>query len=217
MKKLGLFSLVAFSGMMGSAQAVPYQFYLGTDAVYSINSTQSDDGAHLKLNNPSFEFTEEYPSSLPAAVINAGFNFSENFGVEVFYQASGHEKNTYTGVHAYNETLSAETSFQAYGADMIAYIRGTDKVDWLLSAGLAQYKYETEFKYRMNGGITDRKTVEEDGIGARLGAGFQINFNDYVSFRAMYRYIFADIPGINNSQEILIGVRIGFSPFFYDY
>ena len=146
--------------------------------------------------------------------VNVGYNFSENFGVEAFYQASGSEDDHYFGVWNSLDSLSAETDFQAYGVDLMAYLKTTDKVDWVLSAGLAQYEYKTKFKYRYLN-LYREQEIEEDGLGIRFGTGFQINFDDYVSFRAMYRYIFSDVPGLKHAQEIVFGVRIGFYPFFY--
>ena len=115
-----------------------------------------------------------------------------------------------------NSQLKSETRYQSYGLDFIAYIRSTDKVDWLLSAGVGQYEFETKFKYT-NGGTPVRKyTDKEDSLAPRVGAGIQINLDEYVSFRAMFRYVFIDVPGIDKMQEIMLGVRLGFSPFFYN-
>lgn len=195
-----------------NAYAVPNRIYVGTDFVYDFNKV--DGGPSFSNSNPPVNQSVEAPEDMTSAVINAGYNFSENFGIEGFYQASGSHDKTYDNIASLNSQLKAETSYQAYGLDMIAYINSTDKVDWLLSAGLAQYNFETKFKYSA-GGVLKKVKEKDDSIGIRLGAGLQINFDNYISFRAMYRYIFSDIPGIDKMQEILVGVRIGFDPFFY--
>ena len=212
MKKLFYYSTIFSLLSAANAYAVPNRVYVGTDFIYDFNKV--DGGPSFSNINPPVSQSVEAPDSMVNAAINAGYNFSENFGVEVFYQASGTHDKTYDNIASLNSQLSAETSYQAYGLDMMAYIKSTDKVDWLLSAGVAQYNFETEFKYSA-GGIEKKVTEKDDSIGLRLGAGFQINFDDYISFRAMYRYIFADIPGIDKMQEILVGVRIGFDPFYY--
>lgn len=212
MKRFVLGGLLSLA-FVTEAYAVPNRFYVGTDVIYDFN--KSDGGPRFEATNPTINQEVEAPENMLSAGINAGYNFSENFGIEAFYQASGTHDKIYDSIVSINSQLSAETSYQAYGLDMIAYIRSTDKVDWLLSVGLAQYNYKTKFKYYTGGHEVKKQTEKNDEIGVRLGVGFQINFDDYVSFRAMYRYIFADIPGIDKMQEFVVGVRIGFEPFYY--
>lgn len=212
MKKACLLSVL---GMFAAAevQAVPNRIYVGADYIVHQNSTDRN-GPTFRSINPNINFPTEYPEDFSLPSVNIGYNFSENFGIEAFYQSSSSEDDRYFGVWNSLDTLGAETDFQAYGVDLMAYLKTTDKVDWLLSAGIAQYEYETKFKYRYLNLYRSEK-IEEDGLGIRLGTGFQINFDDYVSFRAMYRYIFSDVPGLKHAQEFLIGVRVGFYPFFY--
>lgn len=215
MKKVfaGILAAVSMS-YATEAWAVKNTFYIGTDAVYDFNGVNG--GPTFVNDNPVISQEIEYPDNLPSAVINAGYNFSERLGVEAYYQMSSTKKHNMYGVYSTNAELKSETNYQSYGLDFIAYIKSTDKVDWLLSAGVGQYEFETKFKY-MNGGTPVKKyTDKEDCFAPRLGAGFQINFDDYISFRAMYRYVFVDIPGIDKIQEVLVGVRIGFEPFYWN-
>lgn len=212
MKKF-LFSMLVLLGMPFSALAAQNQFYVGADYVFSSNSTDSGNGPMFRNYNPEINYRTDYPEDFSLPSINVGYNFSENFGIEAFYMASGKEKDRYYGVWNSLDTLQAETKFQAYGVDLIGYIGSTDKVDYLLTAGLGQYEYETKYKYHYLKRIT-KQTVDEDGIGIRVGAGIQLNLDRYVSLRAMYRYIFSDLDGIKHSQEILVGVRVGFYPFY---
>ena len=55
-----------------------------------------------------------------------------------------------------------------------------------------------------------------DVFDGRSAEEFLSKFDDYISFRAMYRYVFVDIPGIDKIQEVLVGVRIGFEPFYWN-
>ena len=215
MKKVSAGILAVASMLYATdAYAVKNTFYIGTDAVYDFNSVSG--GPTFLTQNPTISQEVEYPKNLPSAVLNAGYNFSEKLGVEAYYQMSGTKKHNTYGIYSTNAELKSETSYESYGLDFIAYIKSTDKVDWLLSAGLGQYEFETKFKY-MNGGTPVKiYTAKEDCIAPRLGAGFQINFDDYISFRAMYRYVFVDIPGIDKIQEVLVGVRIGFEPFYWN-
>ncbi len=213
MKKLLILSALVLFGEICSAQAAQNQFYIGADYVYTSNSLDKGSGPMYQNYNPSFSYRTDYAEDYYSPSVNIGYNFSENFGIEAFYQVSGEEKDKFYGVWNTLDSLSSETSFQAYGADLIAYIGATDKVDWLISGGLAQYEYETKYKYHYLRRVV-KQTVEDDGLGVRLGAGFQINFDRYVSLRAMYRYIFSDMDGLKHAQEFLVGVRIGFYPFY---
>lgn len=196
------------------ASAVPNQYYIGTDFIYDFNKVNG--GPTFKMSNPQVTQEIDYPKSMPTAAINVGYNFSERLGIEASYQMSGRKDHKMYNVYSMNSQLKSETRYQSYGLDFIAYIRSTDKVDWLLSAGVGQYEFETKFKYT-NGGTPVRKyTDKEDSLAPRVGAGIQINLDEYVSFRAMFRYVFIDVPGIDKMQEIMLGVRLGFSPFFYN-
>ncbi len=212
MKKLVALSL-ALSVFASNAEAVQNQVYVGADYVYTMNGIDKGEGPHYKQFNPEIDYATDYADDYSSPSLNIGYNFNESLGIEAFYQTSNTQKDKYFGVWNSLDSLASETSFQAYGADLMAYIEGTDKVDWLLSAGVAQYQYETKYKYQYLGRV-NKLTVDDDGLGVRLGAGIQINFDRYVSLRAMYRYIFMDLDGIKHSQELLVGVRIGFYPFY---
>lgn len=212
MKKILACSLAAL-GLAAPAQAAQNQFYIGADYVYSMNSVDKGNGPMFRNYNPEITYHTDYADDYSLPSINVGYNFSENFGIEAFYMTSGKEKDKYYGIWNSLDTLQAETSFQAYGVDMIGYIGSTDKVDWLLTAGVAQYEYETKYKYHYLKRIT-KQTVEDDGLGVRVGAGFQINLDRYISLRAMYRYVFTELDGMKHAQEILVGVRVGFYPFY---
>lgn len=213
MKKVFALSAALLTFSVSSAYAVQNQFYIGADYIFTSNSLDKGSGTTYRNYNPSFSYTTDYAEDYSSPSVNIGYNFNEHFGIEAFYQTSSTEKDKYYGVWNTLDTLSSETSFQAYGVDMITYIASTDKVDWLASVGLAQYEYETEYKYHYLKRI-NKQTVEDDGIGVRLGAGIQINFDRYISFRAMYRYIFSDMDGLKHAQELLVGVRVGFYPFY---
>lgn len=196
-----------------NANAAQNQIYIGADYIYTMNSVDKGTGPHFRATNPEIDYETNYPENFYSPSVNVGYNLSENFGIEFFYQTSSKETDKYYGIWNSLDSLDSETSFQAYGVDMIGYIGSTDKVDWLVSAGVGQYEYETKYKYQYLGRIK-KLTVDTDGLGIRVGGGLQINLDKYVSLRAMYRYIFTDIDGLKNSQEFLIGVRIGFYPFY---
>ena len=121
MKKIsGLAMLGGAMLMAAEAAAVPNRIYVGADYVFHQNSTD-DSGPTFRSVNPSINYETRYPDDFSVPSVNVGYNFSENFGVEAFYQASGDENEHYFGVWNSLDSLSAETDFQAYGVDLMAY------------------------------------------------------------------------------------------------
>ena len=64
-----------------------------------------------------------------------------------------------------------------------------------------------DVKYKEPG--ESRKT--ENGLGYRLGAGFEYDLTSNVAVRAMYRYTFADkLGGLDHMNEYSLGVKYSF-------
>ena len=51
---------------------------------------------------------------------------------------------------------------------------------------------------------------DDKGMGYRLGAGAQYNFNDNIAARAMVRYVDTDIDGLDNIVDLTLGIRYTF-------
>ena len=111
MKKACLLSVL---GMFAAAevQAVPNRIYVGADYIVHQNSTDRN-GPTFRSINPNINFPTEYPEDFSLPSVTIGYNFSENFGIEAFYQSSSSEDDRYFGVWNSLDTLSAETDFQA--------------------------------------------------------------------------------------------------------
>jgi len=127
-----------------------------------------------------------------------GTEYNKYFGTEVFYQRTGSDR-----VHSSDGTN--EYSLQSYGLDMYGYLPlGCDQVFSLVgTAGISNidviYKEANE------------KRETENGLGYRLGAGFEYDVNSNVSVRALYRYTFTDkVNSIDHISEYSLGVKYSF-------
>ena len=130
--------------------------------------------------------------------VSVGTDYNKYFGTEVFYQHTGSDR-----VHSSDGTN--EYSLQSYGLDINGYLPlGCDQTFALVgTAGIANI----DVKYKEPG--ESRKT--ENGLGYRLGAGFEYDLTSNVAVRAMYRYTFADkLGGLDNMNKYSLSVKYSF-------
>lgn len=130
--------------------------------------------------------------------VSVGTDYNKYFGTEVFYQRTGSDR-----VHSSDGTN--EYSLQSYGLDINGYLPlGCDQTFALVgTAGIANI----DVKYKEPG--ESRKT--ENGLGYRLGAGFEYDLTSNVAVRAMYRYTFTDkLGGLDHMNEYSLGVKYSF-------
>lgn len=127
-----------------------------------------------------------------------GTEYNKYFGTEVFYQFTGSDR-----VHASDGTN--EYSMRSYGLDVYGYLPlGCDQVFSLVgTAGIA----DIDIKYKN----PEESRGTENGLGYRLGAGFEYDVNSNVSVRALYRYTFTDkIHSLDHINEYSVGVKYAF-------
>lgn len=127
-----------------------------------------------------------------------GTEYNKYFGTEVFYQFTGSDRvNASDGTNEY--------SMRSYGLDVYGYLPlGCDQVFSLVgTAGVADIdvKYKNPGEYRGT----------ENGLGYRVGAGFEYDVSSDVSVRALYRYTFTDkIHSLDHINEYSVGVKYAF-------
>lgn len=130
--------------------------------------------------------------------VAVGTEYNKYFGTEVFYQRTGSDR-----VHSSEGTN--EYSLQSYGLDVYGYLPlGCDQVLSLVgTAGISN----VDVIYKDAG----KKRETENGLGYRLGAGFEYDINSNVSIRALYRYTFTDkVNGLDHISEYSLGVKYAF-------
>jgi len=155
--------------------------YIGADYVYS-NLDVKGKAKHVEKNFNS-------------ALLNAGVNIGEHFGLEAFYQMGGSRKSHHDGV-------SKKFKFNAYGLDAYGYmpLGCAKKFSLVGTAGMAVY--DTQLKYE---GKHDKSKV-----GYRVGGGMQYKLTDHVSARVIGRYGYIGAKELNHVAEVAAGLRYSF-------
>ena len=103
--------------------------------------------------------------------------------------------------------LKGTDQYKAYGIDVIGYLPVMEKLELVGSLGVARYNVDAEVKIPLLGLEGDG---DDKGMGYRLGAGAQYNFNDNIAARAMVRYVDTDIDGLDNIVDLTLGIRYTF-------
>ncbi len=131
--------------------------------------------------------------NLNGVSLNAGVKTLGFLSVEAFYQKFK-SQNALNGTNAKPES---------YGIDIVSDTLNLGVVEVLTSVGYA--------KYTLDGGNLNGKMKDFEGSAYRLGFGGQININENLGVRAMYRYVFPDSNFLKkNAQELTIGLRYYF-------
>ncbi len=156
--------------------------YVGADYVYS-KGKFGGEARHMKDSNNS-------------GSVNVGVRMYDYLGLEAFYQQSG-ERKAHTDAGAY------KNEFLAYGVDLYGYMPiMCSNFNVLGSLGMANYR--VRFKYP-----TD-KSFHRNRIGYRAGIGMQWDFTEHMAVRVMGRYSYLGMAGLDNLQEVTVGLRYTF-------
>lgn len=137
-----------------------------------------------------------------SGTINAGTQFNDYFGTEVFYQKSDDDVK--------NVRFSPEkhtSSFDAYGLDLNGYLPMGCEQEYALigSLGIGEYTFANSYNWHGNANKDDH------GIGYRFGLGGLYNITNNVALKAMARYVrFNHIEDNTDMMEYTAGVRYNF-------
>ena len=184
MKKLTTIALTAvlFGGQTSAAGAIEndYRPYLGVSYAY--------DEARA----------EGYHSYHNAGIVNIGSVYNRYFGTELFYQ--------YTDKHKFGSGEDLKnSSFQAYGLDILAYLPlGCEgRLAPTATLGIGEYVFKNEHRYG--------KDQRERAWGYRFGVGLTYHWDENWALRGLYRYVKLDRAGaLDHLNEYTFGVRYTF-------
>lgn len=176
-----LAAAAVLTAVAAPAQAIEneYRPYLGLNYAYV--------RANAKSLRPDYN----------SASATLGSVYNRYFGTEVFLQYAGKDKMKHRDLK--------NTSFNAYGLDMLAYLPlGCEGgIAPLATAGIGQYTFKHKYA---DGGHND-----DHGWGYRFGAGLQYNIDANWAVRAIARYIHTDkIDGYDHLAEYTAGIRYTF-------
>ena len=147
------------------------------------------------ITEPKFIFDNDYKGFSGFL----GLRVLPYLSVEIFYEEADNSKVNAYGYLTDFATYDVNTSFnyKAYGLDLIGNTAfDNQKLQLLFALGLANYNFEVEQSGAIynetinNGNILEFNTKDgKDVTAVRIGSGFEYNFNDYIAFRSLFRYI----------------------------
>lgn len=178
---LTLTAIVCLSAASAGAIENVYKPYLGVNYAYGEIRA---DGAHSYHN---------------AGSVNLGSVYNKYFGTELFYQ--------YSDKHKFDAADDIKnTSFQAYGLDMMAYLPLGCEGRFAPTAtlGLGEYSFKHNFRFS--------KDRRDRGWGYRFGGGLTYHMDENWSARVLARYIKLDkVDGLDHMNEYSLGLRYTFN------
>ena len=163
----------------------------------------------------------EFERRNDAVSVNIGWRPFKFLGIEAFYTSSlgfNNEENVFS--HTYvdeYETAERETSYSAYGIDIIGYYQINDYIEFLASIGVGKYDVEGDITVSLRdidnpASVKDSRsnTFEDSVTGYRIGGGFQIWLSRYIAFRLTGRWTNLGGEFSKYITEVGAGVRYHF-------
>ena len=172
--------------------------YIGVD----VSSNKLDFADNDLVRYGSEEFFEDKNKAVSFVF---GARLAPLFGAEIFFQQSDETDKYYNYSDGYEKD---SLSFVSYGADFQAYIPLKEKLEMILSLGIANYDFKAKGKLALDG-VNGALSVKEDfeSVAWRYGIGAEYTLNDYLRFRALARFIDMDDEHIKNMTELSVGLR----------
>lgn len=180
---VGVISVLTFN-----ANAAEIKPYVALDYVHSIADIDKVEGTKL------------FEDNFNGAAVALGVNVNRYVSTEIFYQQVAKEDKKFVN-------SKTEDKYKAYGIDLIGHLPVAEKFDLLGSVGVAEYK--VDYKANIYSPAVSLKR-DDNGLGARLGVGAEYNLTDNWAVRAMARYSWIDIDGVDGMTELSAGVKYTF-------
>lgn len=168
MKKI-LTSLVGVMSVIAVANAEPY---VGVNAIYN----------NAKFTQPEL-FNDMLERNEFGASVDLGYQFFDYLGAEAYFQYNlPSSTDWYIGD---TKLLETKSNFMSGGLDVLGYLplNSCHSLNLIGTVGGGYYRFEVKYK-----GI-ENDTEHENHLALRMGAGFQYNFNESMSIRALGRFI----------------------------
>lgn len=182
--KISMLSVFALTMAVSSAgYAYDLKPYVGAGYTYT----------DVELNH---HFDAVAETDYHSAFIAAGVQPHQNWGLEMFYQASKEESKSIAGL------VKNKTDFQAIGLDALGYLPVHQRVNLIGSVGLGHYRFHTD----ADGFVSLSET--EKNLGWRFGAGVQYQLTDNLALRGMARYVMLDTDSgdvVDRMMDVSVG------------
>lgn len=165
--------------------------------------------------------TADFERRNDAVSVNIGWRPFKFLGIEAFYTSSlglNSKENVYSHTYVDEfEIAERETSYTAYGIDIIGYHQVNDFIELLASIGVGKYDVEADITVSLRDAnnsariIDSRSKTFEDSVTAyRIGGGFQVWLSRHLAFRLMGRWTNLGGEFAKYITEVNAGVRYHF-------
>lgn len=195
MKKV-LTSLVGVMSVIAVANAEPY---VGINLIYDNIQLDKSFGETISILSEMFEIgtydsKDLFSNNYFGASIDAGYQFNDYLGVEAYFQYN-FESKTDVSISGHEFLLDgkiwdSKTNFMSGGLDIMGYLPlnpcHSFSLIGTIGGGYYYFKNKTEITIPF---LETSETQHEHHLGLRMGAGFQYNFNESMSMRALGRYV----------------------------
>lgn len=193
MKKV-LTSLVGVMSVIAVANAEPY---VGINLIYDNIQLDKSFGNLITYNfgeflGSSYETKDLFATDSFGASVNAGYQFNDYLGMEVYFQYNL-ESETDVSISGHEllpdgKIWDSKSNFMSGGLDIMGYLplNSCHSFSLIGTIGGGYYRFETKINTLFS---EDEIKEHENHLALRMGAGFQYNFNESVSIRALGRYI----------------------------
>lgn len=193
MKKI-LTSLVGVMSVVAVANAEPY---VGLNFIY--DNIQLDKSFGETISMPlegligPYETKDLFANNYFGASIDAGYQFNDYLGAEAYFQYNLESKNdvsVYFPPILDGKIWESKSNFMSGGLDIMGYLplNSCHSFSLIGTIGGGYYRFENKTNISILGITVDLKQ-HENHFGLRMGAGFQYNFNESTSVRALGRYV----------------------------
>ena len=165
--------------------------------------------------------TRDFDKNSNAVGANIGWRPFKNIGIEAFYTSSlkTSTKENLLSDSYFSEfaTVEKESSYRAYGIDIIGYYQVNEYIELLASIGVGKYDYEADIIIKAKDvGVTPNvlrsstQTFEDSVTAYRIGGGFQIWLSRHLAFRITGRWTQLGGDVADYITEVNMGVRYHF-------
>ncbi|MCQ2562299.1 MAG: porin family protein [Alphaproteobacteria bacterium] len=199
MKKI-LTSLVGVMSVVAVANAEPY---VGLNLIYDNIQLDKSFGETISIISETagigtYETKDLFSNNYFGASIDAGYQFNDYIGAEAYFQYN-FESKTDVSISGHEflpdgKIWDSKSNFMSGGLDIMGYLPLNSCHSFSLigtiGGGYYYFKNKTDIPLlTLILGDLYQFDTHEHHFGLRMGAGFQYNFNESMSVRALGRYV----------------------------
>lgn len=164
--------------------------YVGINLIYDniqLDKSFGETVTDLYIFGGPYDSSDLFAKNSFGASIDLGYQFSDYLGAEAYFQ---YNLNSSVDVSLDDEEIwDSKSNFMSGGLDIIGYLPLNSCHSFSLIGTIGGGYYRFENKNTLTFITTETIKQHEDHFALRMGAGFQYNFNESMSVRALGRYV----------------------------